>query len=457
MATTSTTDQSLFRQAAALLRTMRRAPSTTILGLGLVAFPVVLYVSWPTPIYDQHRIVQVFALLLVGLLALARGWLARVPLPCRRTTQLGLLALLTTGVLSVALAPAAAVAVRHASLTALLILGTCLVAAETSDHGAAPLQSGLVAFAALAGVTTVALALMVPPDLGHPAIHLWTNPRYLGQAASWTLPVLLGLTVARRGPARYALLALATGWVALAVFSGSRGAWVALPIGLGLGTALIRVHRRDWLRLSSVAIVLGIPLGLALNLPSGTGRPLERLVQDSGRLDLLARTFGLWTERPWFGVGPGGLSVFGEPPAHPHNAPLQVLAEWGLLAFAAVLLLLGIGAWNTWKRRSRWRARLADPFRVGLVASVTAGAAHSLVSGILVTPASQLLLVLVVGGLAASVWPDRPHSHRTPWAVVAVVAVLGLGIGTTMTLPTEPFRTVPRFWLVTPEGFQDLP
>lgn len=457
MATTSTAETSLFRQATALVRTMGRTPVTTILGFGLVGFPVVLYLFWPTPIYDQQRLVQVFALLIVGLLAVARGWLGQVPVPRNRTTQVGLLTLLITGALSVALAPASAVAVRHASLMALLVLGVCLIAPETSAHGTAPLQAALVTFAGLAGVTTVALAFMVPPELGHPAVILWSNPRYLGQAATWTLPVLLGLAVARRGPPRYALLLMSIGWVALAVFSGARGTWIAVPIGLGIGTVVAGSHRRDWLRLASLAILLGTPLGLALNLPSGTGRPLERLIQDSGRLELLARTFELWTERPWFGVGPGGLSVFGEPPAHPHNAPLQILAEWGVLAFVAVLLLLGVLAWNTWRRRSEWGEQLKDPFQIGLFASVMAGAAHSLVSGILVTPASQLLLVLVVGGFAASVWPKGSRGHRTPWAVVAVVAVVGLGLGTTLTLPTEPFRTVPRFWLVTPEGFQDLP
>jgi hypothetical protein len=70
----------------------------------------------------------------------------------------------------------------------------------------------------------------------------------------------------------------------------------------------------------------------------------------------------------------------------------------------------------------------ANGVRVALVASVLAGAAHAMVSGLLVMPVSQVLLVLV-GGWA---WGRYRHEHQSSraspsfskWAHASLCAVL---------------------------------
>lgn len=458
MGTTTERPVSSLASGIAPVRTQaRRTPTTLLLGLGLLGLPALLYLGWPSPIYDQQRIVQVFALLLAVLLAIARGQIDLMQWPRGTAARVGLAALLVGGVASVALAAAPMVAVRHTGLTLVLAFCTWRVAAEVAEHGSGPLHTVLALFAGLAAVTTLVFAAVAPASDGHPAGVVWHHARFLGQLASWLLPVLLGLTLMRR-PAvpRLGLVLLSIAWMALAVFSGSRGTWIGLVLALSVGTVLAGRHRRSWLGLSGLTIALGIPLGLVLNQANGVGRTLAELTDDTSRLDIFDRTYQLWLQRPWFGVGPGVLSVVGGPPAHPHNAPLQLLTEWGLVATLGLTVLILVLAVQVWRTREQWQQRLDDPRLLGLVAGIVAAAVHSLVSGILVTPASQLLLVLVLGGVLGVARRAPRTTWRSPWALVAVLGVLGLGVGTVGTLPHDYERTVPRFWVVSPDSFRDL-
>jgi hypothetical protein len=116
--------------------------------------------------------------------------------------------------------------------------------------------------------------------------------------------------------------------------------------------------------------------------------------------------------------------------AHPHNALLQWLAEWGLPSTAIMVTLAcwGGGRWMGWERSAQRHdtSRGDTALRVGLVASVLAGGAHAMVSGIIVMPVSQMLLVLVGGWAWGRYLHAHPSSQPSPpaWSKRALSAVL---------------------------------
>ena len=86
-------------------------------------------------------------------------------------------------------------------------------------------------------------------------------------------------------------------------------------------------------------------------------------------------------------------------------------------------------------QQEKEEAKAADPpsnaVRVGLAASVLAGAAHAMVSGLLVMPVSQMLLVLVGGWAWGRYRPENGPTKgfsRSAHAVLAVLLVGSLGI-----------------------------
>jgi hypothetical protein len=66
------------------------------------------------------------------------------------------------------------------------------------------------------------------------------------------------------------------------------------------------------------------------------------------------------------------------------------------------------------KDEAKTNGTRASGVRVALVASVLAGAAHAMVSGVLVMPVSQVLLVLVGGWAWGRYRPERQLTHESP-------------------------------------------
>lgn len=102
-------------------------------------------------------------------------------------------------------------------------------------------------------------------------------------------------------------------------------------------------------RLESVLVYLGTNIEQVLDLPvdSQNFAVVERLAHWKAALLM-------WSERPWFGVGPGGYSVhypqtiqqdvrlliWEDPLGHAHNIYLHILAETGIVGLTLYLTLL---------------------------------------------------------------------------------------------------------------------
>jgi O-antigen ligase len=125
-----------------------------------------------------------------------------------------------------------------------------------------------------------------------------------------------------------------------------RGAWVGL-VG-GLGVILLGLRR------GRLAMLVGLAIALSMTLlgPERLSSRVRSIVDPSDatvqeRLYMWKSGLAMWRERPWLGVGPGGVKrsypQYALPEAgkkstsHVHSSPLQILVERGVVGLAAWL------------------------------------------------------------------------------------------------------------------------
>jgi O-antigen ligase len=188
---------------------------------------------------------------------------------------------------------------------------------------------------------------------------------------------------------------------------------------------------------------------------------------DTDRMAMAAISLKMLGEHPLLGIGPGqwGLNQALVNNAHPHNSPLQLLSEYGLLAGAAgvalgVLLLLFAA------RALRAQTQLqthqgASPLTASLCAALVMGLVDSLFSGNLIMPHSQILLCVIAGWLLGRTQATAPGGERDAGGrrsqKLALAGVAMLAMSTTAVLAFEYLDVVqpmpgnlqprnPHFW-----------
>jgi CDP-diglyceride synthetase len=168
-------------------------------------------------------------------------------------------------------------------------------------------------------------------------------------------------------------------------------------------------------------------------------------------------------EHPLLGIGPGqwGLNQVLVKNAHPHNSPLQLLSEYGLLAGAAgvalgmLLLLFAVRVLRSQTRQG------ANPVTASLCAALVMGLVDSLFSGNLIMPHSQILLCVIAGWLLGRTQATAPGGERDAGGrraqKLALAGVAMLAMSTTAVLAFEYLDVVqtmpgnlqprnPHFW-----------
>lgn len=236
---------------------------------------------------------------------------------------------------------------RTASGVGLLALGLALGALT------AALWSPLPALAVMGGVAAAFVATAPDSTSGRPLAppldYENANGEVLLIAAAAAVVV-----VARRGWPWRVVVAIGAGGVA--VFSWSLGAQAsALATGLLAGWCLLALFgHRAWWRVAGTALVAA-PAGFTLAWAAGTDPP-ARVVSGltPERIDLWREAWGLMSDNPVAGVGPGRFrelspTASGDTDlAWAHSYVLQTGAELGLVGLALLgavlawlLLLLG--------------------------------------------------------------------------------------------------------------------
>lgn len=277
------------------------------------------------------------------------------------------------------------------------------------------LYASAVAYVAKMAVVYVAmLTVGASYGMGFNVRDLYTgfsNIRFFGFVQTMVLPFLLlpAMWWARTRAQRIVLGVVPALWWMLAVASGSRGAWVALAIGV-LAVLLFGGHAgRRWIKWQITGLVCGLICYavFVLLVPQLLEQPASFLHRAEDITSLSLRDV-IWTaainfarENPFLGVGPMHFAYYANTvAAHPHNVVLQFMAEWGMPAALSFTVVFATGG-LAFARHVRRVAAVSDAQvgmnAVALLASLTGAAAQAMIDGVLVMPVSQILLALIIG------------------------------------------------------------
>lgn len=310
-------------------------------------------------------------------------------------------------------------------------------------------KAGVIYF----GMMTTGRDLSQPFDL----LHLFagfSNPRFFGQWATLLLPVLLllGNFPNRSRYWRIAAFLLPSLMWALVFASYTRGSWAGLAFGF-LAVALLGGQQaKRVLRLAGATALAGgiiyVLLFMVLPLVVTGGvwvKQRHDVMTLAGRDIHWTLAIDMITQYPWLGIGPMHFAIaqnHGEylryiGATHPHNAVLQIAAEWGIPAtlIALLLVLRFIRMWCAGFRA----ASSAHPMStqvdtyLALTAALAGAAAQSMVDGVLVMPVSQMTVVLFVAWAMAINWQSRGggitlHAPLLRWALRGIHALVLIAV-----------------------------
>lgn len=404
---------------------LRRLPWAACVVAAFVFLAPNLDFAYALSWHDGQRLAQLGLLVLVLLTLAVPGTAARVAavwvnLP--RTIRCALLAAFAMGVISGVAAALPRWALLEIGLQLLLIVLSLSIAADRRmlGDGADPLLA-LLFFATAAAYAFTTCCVYVAMLLVGPAYgqvfnirELYTsfsNVRFFGYVQTMLLPFLLlpamwwGTTRARR----ILLWSVPSIWWMLAVGSGTRGTWAALLVGVIAATLFGGYAGLRWAKWQGAGLlcgllcygvfVLGIPQ--LLELPASFLHRTDDILSLSHREVLWTAALDYIVQHPWFGIGPMHYAYWAtEVAAHPHNAVLQWLAEWGVpagLLLTGVWAAGGISLVAHVRRMARQGSDQSRLFRVALLSALAGASAQAMVDGVLVMPVSQTLLALLAG------------------------------------------------------------
>ena len=405
-------------------------------ALTLAILPVCLYLViapvWYPAIaarmYDNARLLQLGFLALVVLSmivpavrdAVGGSWLALGSLP-----RALIAVLIAGGALSASFSGAPHVGALEIALVAQLVLLFLLVSAavrvlkEKADSVlAVAIASGAALVIVKFWVTQISFLLegkqfqWVSPFLD------FANVRFFSQYQAFALlliPLAATLPAVSRNW-RIVVYIIAANFWALQWMVGSRAVWVGAIAGTIAVIALTRRGRVVWIGQQAMLVVSGALIYLLFShfvtsVPGAAPVPSAGAVvefgsqSDTDRMAMASISLKMLGEHPLLGIGPGqwGLNQSMVKNAHPHNSPLQLLSEYGLIAGTAgialgmLLLLFAV-------RMLRASVQLqshqgASPVTASLCAALVMGLVDSLFSGNLIMPHSQILLCVIAGWL----------------------------------------------------------
>lgn len=424
---------------------LRETPAITVLWLFLLLALTVDPFAAPSW-HDGQRLLQLLALLLIAVLGLrvvrdtdqqlnfswSWGWMPA--------------GAFVLGLVSVSLAAWPRWALLEWSMTVALFMAVFIVATEFRRDPAASGQRTVAVFytAALLYVLKVLLAYVlmfaVGTDYGmafdvQELFPGFSNVRFFGHVQTLLLPflVLPALWWGKSSRQRVLWMLVPVVWWMLVIASGTRGSWVAMAIGAATVCVFARGTAIPWLKLQLLGFAAGLLLYVVfvLGLPELLSKPAMYLHRDADLVSLRGREL-LWglsadwiAVHPWFGLGPMHFAQrLSEIGAHPHNAVLQWMVEWGVPAALLLTAFFAVAG----LRFATWVHKHQSLNAVALLAALTGAAAQSMVDGVLVMPISQLLLVLLAGWACCLVVP-RPAAAKGRSTVFkclfpAVVAVV---------------------------------
>jgi O-antigen ligase len=261
----------------------------------------------------------------------------------------------------------------------------------------------------------------------------FAQPNELGLFCAALLPVAVACLVTTRERRRAVVLGVATACLAAAwVMSMSRGAWIGGLVALVALAVAEPTMRRA---LGAAGAAVAGTCAAALVLPTGVpvigvlgerirslGDPTQNQYDD--RPLIWGEAWRQATEHPWWGIGPGGFTraasdavsrVSAEPADHPHDLPLTILAERGVVGLGlAGVVVAGVALAAARWLRSGPRSG-DDAARRTRSLAVVAGLAAVMVHGAFDMPLrNPIVCGLVWTLLGAAVVVETSSARRAP-------------------------------------------
>lgn len=455
--------------AVRLQQAFRQLP-LVLLCLYLLFSPV-WYPAAAPRMYDNARSLQLGLLVAVALLtllpavggALAQSWGAISAWPRRL-----LLLLLGGGSLSAVVSTAPRIGLLHVAVIAQLVVTALVVSAAVRREPEQAQRVLLVAVFGGAALVTLDFWVTFSLYLLEGKLFPWISPfldfanvRFFSQYQAYAvLLVPLPVLALRLGwPLKALVYLVAANFWALQWMVGTRAVWIGLLAALLVVGLFVRNGRSRWLRTQLVVVLAGAAIFLLfthglLSKPDATPIPVKNSVTQRNqnsigeRIDLAKGALRIVRQQPLLGVGPGqfGFQYSTTIAAHPHNSALQLLAEYGVLAGGAGVLLCVLLAGSAIRSLRRLSQDKTDMMGITLGAALVMGLADALFSGNLSMPHSQVMFAVIVGWFLGR----RPVYQAIPVSPVSRTALVGVAVlaaGITMSLASLYLQVAQGLWL----------
>ncbi len=365
--------------------------------------------------FDKQRIIEL-VLLMLALLAKS---ISTKQTALTNTTEKTVLLIILLGLLSSFLAPAPTYAfIELAMFIGLWSIITHFAESKTLlGHSNPTLAfSILILVAAAVYLSSFPVSLAAGIAEGGP-IHWWDlfrgydNIRFFNQFQIWTLPLLTLLFIAKPFDSylpRKIVAVVITCWWLLLYPTAGRGAILAILISTLLVGIIYRSASKGFIKTQLLFALSGffsfILLDFIIQLITSSIVNMPDITRSGapGREALWMQALQLIIENPVLGVGPMHYAWHPNPiAAHPHSSFLQWAAEWGIPSLSLIMFLFVYGTYH-WLHRFSYRSVQLLPncdgkVVMGLTCSALAGLGHSLVSGIIVMPMSQIMFAIILG------------------------------------------------------------
>ena len=240
----------------------------------------------------------------------------------------------------------------------------------------------------------------------------FTNVRFFNQYITWILPFLsLPLLYVNKKWIKCLVFILLTYWWFLGLGTSSRAFVVEWVLVAVVTIFFFRKHAFKFLAYNIAAAILGAVLMYLLLIPEASqsvasATVIDRsFVQDSTRLKVWLGVFDVFLKHPFFGVGPGLFPIYGIKmtdtytimTAAPHNFPLRMFAETGLVGTVLLAVPLLVGGYTLLRKTyASLKSGVANQLDLVVIASLISASFHALVSGVMTMPLSQYVFVFVI-------------------------------------------------------------
>ncbi len=265
----------------------------------------------------------------------------------------------------------------------------------------------------------------------------FNNPRFLNQVQVWLTPFLCFwlLDSARNMADKFVSILILSLSFSLLLLTEARGAIVASVCSFLTLMFFLRGNNRRVLALGLIASVLcALLIFWLVTMFSGILEADELVVgsierASNGRLLMWSETWPRVFDNPLFGHGFGYWSTYPfitHTNAHVHNFPLELLYGVGFVGTLGLAIALGCVALSSIKR-AHHAQNIENVLNLALLSSLVGGLVLSLVSGVYMTPLSQLFGTLTVGLLVSETAKSKrnvPIAIPIPFKVVMFAVII---------------------------------